>query len=159
MQLVKGYKLASSSWQNIRALVCCSNSKEFLGELEPARHLQVILRHWRGVLPIWRTGLASYHCAVIFSYLNIIFLWLFRSPLFTGMLDEIWLMDLRWIHGGSISTFFLCSKIVLMICLYRHMQAGTFVECIKYKRQLSAQERVNPRLSSINMINAYQTAF
>ena len=30
MQLVKGYKLASSSWQNIRALVCCSNSKEFL---------------------------------------------------------------------------------------------------------------------------------
>ena len=32
-------------------------------------------------------------------------------------------------------------------------------ECIKYKRQLSAQERVNPRLSSFYMINLYQIAF
>ena len=104
--------------------------------------------------------------SLCFSYLNIIFLWLFRSPCFYR--NAGWnlahgpTMDSWWV---SFHFFYLANLLKdrfddmsIDICRLGLLWS-IMSECIKYKRQLSAQERVNPRLSSIYMINAYQTAF
>ena len=81
------------------------------GELEPSCHLQILLRHWRRILSLWRTGqfwfLSQRPPHILWNDVSSTAFYIL------GVLDEVWLMDLWWVHGmiyNAIKFLFLSNN-------------------------------------------------